>query len=101
MIKAREERFDERGRVLRQQIMDLMQTLGRKRFTAGDIGCRINPGIPSIQVTDQTMLDKKYFNEPPLPTVSKRALRADLEQGVVVEGAILSNASPYLILERK
>lgn len=101
MIKEREARFDRRAAVLRQQVLDLMQTLGRKRFAAGDIGCRIAPGIASVRVTDQTLLDKKYFNEPPLPTVSKRALREDLVQGVVVDGAVLSNPSHFLVIERK
>jgi hypothetical protein len=101
MIKAREARFDARAAVLRQQITDLMLTLDRKHFVAGDIGCRINPGVPGVRVTDHTLLDRKYFNDPPPPTVSKRALREDLVQGVVVEGAVLSNPEAFLILERK
>jgi hypothetical protein len=97
---SRSGRYKEREKVLRQEIADLMQILGRKQFATGDISCHLNSGVRGVRVTDRLALDEKYLSEHSLPTPNIRAIRADLEDGVIVEGAELSNAQPFLVIQK-
>jgi Siphovirus Gp157 len=92
--RARQARYDKRLMVLRSELLDLMQILRYPRFMALEGTVSVARGVPSGVITDEEKIPMKYVKM--IREINKRALNEDLKQGVVVEGAYLSNGAPSL-----
>ena len=94
---ARKRRYLGRAQALRTLIFDLMDVLGHPKFITvhGTISLK-RTGNPSVLVTDEGLIPEGYFHVE--RTLDKQLLLADLKVGVVVEGAVLSNAAPTIVI---
>lgn len=100
-ITARRDRYAARYQMLRGTILDLMLTLGEKRFAAADVTVSIRAGGVSVVVTDIDQLPTEYKVTKTEVSADKRKLKADLDQGVVINGAYLGNGAASLIIRTK
>ena len=91
----RKRRYVSRAEALRTLIFDLMDILNYPKFMTpyGTITLK-RSGAQSVLVTDEDQIPDGYFNT--TRTLDKRLLLADLKVGVVVDGAVLSNAAPTI-----
>ena len=94
---ARKRRYVGRAQALRTLIYDLMDVLGHPRFITvhGTVTLK-RTGNPSVLVTDEAQIPDGYFHTE--RTLDKQLLLADLKVGVVVDGAVLSNAAPTIVI---
>jgi hypothetical protein len=94
---ARKRRYIGRAQALRTLIYDLMDVLSYPRFITvhGTISLK-RTGSQSVLVTDEGQIPDGYFRTE--RTLDKRLLLADLKVGVVVDGAVLSNAAPTIVI---
>jgi hypothetical protein len=93
-LKSRGERFAKRADQMRAVALAIMEALGEKRFNQPDFSITVAKGRTSVVITDEDAAAKAYPHVTIKP--DRKAIRADLEQGVVVEGAFLSNGMPTL-----
>lgn len=98
---TRMKRFESREAKKREIILQLMDILGMKSEDFGDVSVSMSPGMSSVVITDEAALPAEYVTEKTVRTPDKRAIKADLEQGVVIEGACLSNAVPFITIRTK
>ena len=100
-MQARKVRYKERGEMLRRELLDILLLLGRPRFVAteGTVSVRSIPG--SVVITDAELIPDQYMVEKIVRTPDKRALEADLAEGVVIDGATLSNGGYGLTFRRQ
>ena len=100
-MAARKARYKQRGEMLRRELLDILLLLGRPRFVAteGTVSVRTIPG--SLVITDEELIPDAYMIEKVVRTPDKRALEADLAQGVVIDGATLSNGGYGLSFRRQ
>ena len=94
---ARKRRYVGRAQALRTLIYDLMDVLNYPKFITvhGTISLK-RTGSASVLVTDEGQIPEGYFRVE--RTLDKRLLLADLKVGVVVEGAVLSNGAPTIVV---
>jgi hypothetical protein len=96
-MKARQARYEARAMVFRTEMLDMMLALERARFTGSPHGTvSVIPGRPKPHIPDESRLPEEYFRTEIVRTLDRRELLDDLKQGVVVEGATLTNGPPYL-----
>lgn len=100
-IAVRAKRHAARQEKKREIILQLMDILGMKSEDFGDVSVAVSPGVSSVVITDEAALTDEYVTEKTVRTPDKRAIKADLEQGVVIEGACLSNAVPFITIRTK
>jgi hypothetical protein len=94
---ARRRRYVARAQALRTLIYDLMDVLGHPKFITvhGTITLK-RTGSQSVLVTDEGLIPEGYFHTE--RTLDKQLLLADLKVGVVVDGAVLSNGAPTIMV---
>jgi len=80
-IKHRRERYENRSAGLRGTVLQLMEVTGRKALDLGDVTAYVRPKT-------ETMPDKVKIG-------------ADLREGVVIDGATLSNPMPTLTIRTR
>lgn len=98
-IKARQDRYKRRADSMRGTAFAIMDALGERRLELPDLTASIRAGTPSVIITDEAALPAEYIRITKAP--DKAAILADLKQGVVVEGAQLSNGIPSLAVRTK
>lgn len=80
-------RYDRRGEVLRQTLMQLMQTLQRKRHDASMARATLARAADSMLVIDEAQVPDSYVTSE--RKLRRREMLADLKEGVVIAGATL------------
>jgi hypothetical protein len=98
-IIARRDRYRERAARVRALIEQLMSGLEMTRREAKLATASVRDGQASLVVTDEQLIPDEYFKVE--RTLMRTPLRDDLEQGVVVPGAVMSNPAPVLAIKRK
>jgi hypothetical protein len=93
-FRARHERYGKRLAMIRSELFELMSIMKYKNFKAAEATIFIAHGSPAVVITDEAAIPDQYVRM--TRTVDRAALREDLKQGVVIEGAYLSNAAPSL-----
>jgi hypothetical protein len=97
IMKARADRYEAREGVLRHTLLDMMMALERDNFAGSPYGtASVRAGQRSALILDEAEIPDEYFRVK--RTLDKRELLDDLRQGVVVPGAVLSNAAPTLVI---
>jgi Siphovirus Gp157 len=92
--RARQARYAKRLAVLRGELFDLMSIMNYSQFKAMEGTVSIARGRPSAVITDEEKIPMKYVKM--IREINRTALKDDLQQGVVIEGAYLSNAGQVL-----
>jgi type I site-specific restriction endonuclease len=98
-IVARRDRYRERAAQVRALIEQLMSGLEMTKREAKLATASVRDGQPSLVVTDEELIPAEYFKVE--RTLMRQPLKEDLEQGVVVPGAVMSNPAPVLAIKRK
>jgi hypothetical protein len=95
-LKERQVRYTARGARLRAIILEIMAATDRPKFATafGSVGIRHTP--PSVVILDLDQLPDEYVRI--RKEADKRKLGADLKEGVVIPGAVLSNAAPTVAI---
>jgi len=94
-MQGRLERLQDRASKRRQIARDVMTELNLKRLSAPDFTASIREGIPSLVVTDESVIPKSYW-ELRAPHLNRQELTNDLKQGEEIAGVTLSNPEPVL-----
>jgi hypothetical protein len=97
IYRARQRRYANRAMILRTEIFDIMQALRRHTYPAPEGTISIRAGSQSVLITDEGLIPDEYWITPPR-VLDRQALLDDLKQGVVVEGAALSNGAETLAM---
>jgi hypothetical protein len=89
----REKRYDARADMLRYTLLDILLLTNRRSFLAPEGTFFVRNVAASVVITDAAALADEYVTET-TETVRKpntAAIKADLDEGVVIDGAVLSN----------
>ena len=97
-VIARRDRYRARAETIRKVIEDLMIALDLKSRRAKWGAASLAMGRASLVLTDEQLVPDQYFRTERI--LMKTPLIDDLEQGVVVPGAVLSNATPVLRIRK-
>ena len=98
-INARAARYKQRADALRGTAFSLMEVLGTPKVELADLTASIRSGVPTLILSEDTVLADEYVRVTRTP--DKAAIIADLKQGIVIDGAVLSNGVPSLALRTK
>ena len=94
-MKARADRYEARAQAMRDEMLVIMQLLERTSFTGSPFGTvSVRAGRQSVVVLDEEKLPDEYWRVS--RALDRMKLREDLTQGVVIDGAVLSNPMPVL-----
>jgi|SRR5579862_863613 len=95
-MKARADRFEVRAQAMRDEMLAIMLLLECKSFTGSPFGTvSVKAGVQSTVVLDKEKVPDEYWRTPPR-TLNLAKIGSDLKQGVVIDGAVLSNPVPVL-----
>lgn len=97
-VTARRDRYRARAAAIRALIGDMMAALDVKSRRAKWGAASIAMGRPSLVLTDEQLVPDQYYRIERI--LMKSPLIDDLEHGVVVPGAVMSNPSPVLRIRR-
>jgi hypothetical protein len=97
-VIARRDRYRARSVTIRGVIEELLTQLELKSRRAKWGAASIAAGRPSLVLTDAELVPDQYYKTE--RTLMRTPLIDDLEQGVVVPGAVLSNPAPVLRIRR-
>jgi hypothetical protein len=97
-VTARRDRYRARAEAVRLVIADLMAALEKTSHRARFGLANIAAGRPSLVLTDEQQIPPEYFKTE--RTLMRTPLIADLDNGKVVPGAVLSNPVPVLRIRR-
>jgi hypothetical protein len=98
-LQARKARLDERSKSKRAAILHAMDHAGRKKIELPDGTVSVVPTRPSVIITDETKVPRKFFKPQPAK-LSKADIKAALDAGKKVAGAMLSNVGITLSVRR-
>ena len=94
--KARAGRVEQECRATLHAIMEAM---AMRKYRHPELSVTISDGRPGVVVTDETALPDEYVRITRSP--DKTAIKAALEQGVIVPGAELQNSIPQMTVRTK
>ena len=94
-------RFEARRDRLRQVAAQLSEVLGEMQIHEHDFDTGFSAGRESVHVTDIDALPDEYRVTTVKVTPDKRKIKADIAEGVVINGAVVSNAPPTFYIRKK
>lgn len=100
-LTARRDRYKARNESLRTTALQLMETLGEKRFVFPDVTATIRAGRVGVKIIDLTAIPTEYKRTTTEVAPDKAKLLADLNEGVVIDGAELSNGAASITIRTK
>ena len=90
--KTEEKRLADRRKTLENRITGLksyidaaMKATGKKKFKGQLFSFNIQKNPPSVKITDNTLIPKKYYIQQE-PLLDKKTVLAELKNGVIVPG---------------
>lgn len=100
-LTARRDRYRARNESLRTTVLQLMETLGEKRFVFPDVTATHRVGRASAKIIDLAALPAEYKRTTTEVAPDKAKLLADLSEGIVIDGAELSNGANTITIRTK
>lgn len=104
-IKARKQRYQGREELLRRELMEVMQALARKSFVAVEGTASVRTLPNSVLITDLEAIPGDYVDVTERVVTERKprreAMLEDLQQGVVIEGAVLAPGGVSLTFRRQ
>jgi hypothetical protein len=101
MMQAREMRYERRALALRTELFEVMVALNRQSFPAPEGTVSLRAGKESVLITDEDAIPDEYMITSTTRAPDRKAILADLREGVVIDGAALSNGAPSLVFRRQ
>lgn len=98
-IKARQDRYRRRAEAMRGTAFAIMTEIQRFRVELPDLTATIRAGVPGLVLSEDAVLADEYVRVTRTP--DRAAIISDLKQGVVIEGAQLSNGIPALAIKAR
>ena len=100
-IQARQKRYKARAEQFRGTIFAILDAIGERKaeFPHGTIS--IGKARDVALITDEAAVPDEYATEVTTRKIDKAAVLADLKQGVVIEGATLTNGMPTLTIRSR
>lgn len=95
-LAQRRDRFRRHEAMCRGTIVQIMQALDLRSFRDAEFGLSLRDGAPRVVITDAAALPGAYVQVKSVTTPDTTLIRAALQAGGTVAGAVLSNASPVL-----
>ena len=93
---GRAARFMRRHDAMRGVLLAALDALGTRKIEGPDVTVSLRAGTPAPVITDEAQIPDAYWRT--VRTLDKAALREDLKQGVVVDGAELANGLPSVTI---
>jgi hypothetical protein len=97
-FRDRRDRYRQRAGFLKQLALDLMGVIDLKKRTASLARVRIGESQPGVVITDEEALEDRFVKITREPR--RIEIKAALEAGEVVDGAVLSNRAATVTLTR-
>lgn len=100
-IKQAEKQMADRRKALenkadkvRQYLLDNMLKTGISKIDCPYFSLSVRKNPPAVEIIQQDMIPMEYFDIPPMPApqLNKNRLKDDLKNGVIVEGAKLTQS---------
>jgi len=100
-MRGRQQRYADRAMVLRVELLDIMLALERSSFAGSPFRtASVVKGKQGALITDEGAIPDEYKVVIPATTrPDMKHLLADLKEGVVIDGVVLSNGAPHLMLK--
>jgi hypothetical protein len=99
-VTARRDRYATRRETIRLTITELLEVLDKKSHR-GRLGlASVVMAPPSVVITDDEALPDEYVRIAIARSPNKTLIREDIDNGVVIPGATLSNSAPILRIKR-
>jgi hypothetical protein len=98
-LQGRKARLAERVTQKRSAILAAMQMAGRKKVELPDATVSVRATPAKVIITDEALVPPGYF-EPQAPRLSKTAVKAALDEGTEVPGAMMSNGGVTLSIRK-
>jgi hypothetical protein len=98
-IAQRKVRFRVRTERLRGIAFAAMDALGIKKMELPDMTVSIQAGRPSLQITDEKTIPDQYWRVK--RELDRTLIASELKEGVVIEGAELSNSMPHIVVRSR
>lgn len=88
----RRKALENKAEKVRQYILDNMLKTGISKIDCPYFSLSVKKNPPAVDVIQQDMIPMEYFDIPPMPApqLNKTRLKDDLKNGVVVDGARLT-----------
>lgn len=99
-LELRCKRYNKRAEALRETTLALMEAIGEKKVELADATVSVRAGRSKVVVTDETKLPAEYKRTKTETAPDKIKIGADLIEGVVIDGAMLSNPMPSLHIRK-
>jgi Siphovirus Gp157 len=97
--EARKARFERRAEKLRNAVLAALIEAGEKRMELPGMTAVVAHGAPEL-LLEVLKLPEAFFRQPP-PVVKRAEVRAALNRGEIVPGAMLGNAAPHLVVKTR
>lgn len=97
-LAQRRDRFRRHEAMCRATLLQVLQALDLRSFKDPEFGLSLRDGAPRVVVTDLDALPAEYVQITATATPDLSMIRAALQRGGTVAGAVLSNASPVLMV---
>ena len=94
-MQERIERFQDRAAKRRQIAKEAMLQAELKKVTAPDLTISIRPGMPALEVLNESVIPDVYW-QPGTPHLNRQALLSELKGGSEIEGVALTTPEPVL-----
>jgi Siphovirus Gp157 len=100
-LADRAKRIQRRAEAMRQYLHDQMQVVGLTKIDSPEFTLSIRKNPPSVQIIDDTRIPQEFWVQPPAPppSIDKRAIGAQLKNGVAVSGCELAQSTRLEIKE--
>jgi hypothetical protein len=94
-MAARQRRYIQRAEIMRAELLEVMHALHRTTFSGSPLAtASVANGPYGVGALDETKLPDEYFRT--VRSVDRAKLLSDLRDGLVIDGAELSNPKPVL-----
>jgi hypothetical protein len=100
IMHARQLRYVARAATLRTEAYQLMQIFEKRVFHAPEGTFSFRKGTDSALITDEGLIPDEYWEVVQVRKLDRAKLLEDLADGLVIEGAALSNGAPTLAFRR-
>lgn len=98
-LAARKARFADNIEALRRSIQSALEATGVRKLELPVATISLRAVPPSVVITDEAALPAEYKRQPP-PVPDKKLIAAALKDGVVIDGAELSNGGQTVSIKR-
>lgn len=89
-MSARRKALEKRAMHLQERLKTGMEIAGVQELSCPYFAIKIKKNPPAIDVWDEKQVPEKYLVQatPPPPSIDKKAIKADIEAGIEVPGAM-------------